>query len=705
MDRSPAFLAALASAAVPGLDPVSVEALPSTPDQSFDVAFVQDAEHRRWVVRAPRTDVAGAEMDRTVGLLALLGRRLPFAVPAPKGFVALAEGGRAAVYPYLPGHQLDFAELPPGPGLAAELGRALAALHNTDPGVYEEAGLPSYDADAYRTRRLADLDRAAESGRVPTTLLARWEAALEDVSLWRFAPTATHGDLTGDQVLAVFTDDADASTGKIRALTGWEDAKVADPADDFAALVADAPPGAVETVLEAYAHQRVERPDANLLVRARLVAELGLLGTLMTALTRKDAGAVEVLTTQLRRLDDAVHTDEDDDDYRRTSLSPVVARQRTAAPPALVVDEDEEDLPGLPDDEPVEDLPAEPEVAEPAAAEPDPDDWEEEATHETRPIALTPEPAAEPEPEAEVEVSPDTHDPVAAAESQALAAEIEAAADEPTTTADATTSSARTGRGQHTGDLGGVRQRRPHRLARRGVEERAAHPRGVDPPQPRPREPVGAQLHRPRRGPPPGGRRPGLPVDDDPARGAVGAGLLEHGVDPAAHGDAVDDGLDARLDLRGHPVGPLAREEGLAQPAEVGVGRVVVGRAGEGVDVDEGGPAVVLLDPRVERRPPAGREGRRLRERPAQVEGELVGVVGERDERRGGQVRRELDVDVGPRPASGPLVEEHRDLGVPGARPTGSGRPPRPRRPPRRRRPGPARGAARAGRRGRASAR
>ncbi|WP_377641048.1 phosphotransferase [Oryzobacter terrae] len=434
MDRSPAFLAALASAAVPGLDPVSVEALPSTPDQSFDVAFVQDAEHRRWVVRAPRTDVAGAEMDRTVGLLALLGRRLPFAVPAPKGFVALAEGGRAAVYPYLPGHQLDFAELPPGPGLAAELGRALAALHNTDPGVYEEAGLPSYDADAYRTRRLADLDRAAESGRVPTTLLARWEAALEDVSLWRFAPTATHGDLTGDQVLAVFTDDADASTGRIRALTGWEDAKVADPADDFAALVADAPPGAVETVLEAYSHQRVERPDANLLVRARLVAELGLLGTLMTALTRKDAGAVEVLTTQLRRLDDAVHTEDDDDDYRRTSLSPVVPRQRTAQPPALVVDEDEEELPGLPADEASGEIPDESpdepeqdEIPEPdATTEPD-DDWEEEATHETRPIAVgdhTADREAEPGP------SPDTHDPVAAAESQALAAEIEAAADD-----------------------------------------------------------------------------------------------------------------------------------------------------------------------------------------------------------------------------------------------------------------------------------
>ena len=299
--------------------------------------------------RAPTSP--GPRWTARSGLLGLLGRRLPFAVPAPKGFVALEEGGRAAVYPFLPGHNLDYSELPAGPGIAAELGRAIAALHNTDPAVYEEAGLPSYDADAYRTRRLAELDRAAESGRVPTTLLTRWESALEDVTLWRFAPTATHGDLTGDQVLAVFTDDDDASTGKVRAITGWEDAKVADPADDFAALVADAPPETVETVLEAYSHTRVERPDANLLVRARLVAELGLLTTLMVALTRKDVGAVEVLTTQLRRLDDAVHPpSEEPDDYRRTSLAPVGPRRRTTQPPALVVDDDDEDLPEVADE-------------------------------------------------------------------------------------------------------------------------------------------------------------------------------------------------------------------------------------------------------------------------------------------------------------------------------------------------------------------
>lgn len=333
----------MASAGVPGLDPVSVEALPSVPEQDYDVAFVQDTEHRRWVVRAPRSEAATARMDLTVPLLQLLARRLPFTVPAPRGFVELKDGSRAMIYAYLPGHNLDFEEMPPGAGPAAELGRALAALHNTDPRLFDEAGMPSYDTDSYRTRRLAELDRAAESGRVPTALLARWERALEDVALWRFAPTPTHGDLTGDQVLAVFEDDSDASTGRIRGITGWEDAKVADPADDFAALVDEADPATVETVLEAYAHARVERPDANLLVRARLAAELRVLADLMRADTRGDDLAIEGLSSRLRRLDEDVHAEDASDDYRRTSLTPVALRGRATPPPAVAEDDDEDE--------------------------------------------------------------------------------------------------------------------------------------------------------------------------------------------------------------------------------------------------------------------------------------------------------------------------------------------------------------------------
>jgi aminoglycoside phosphotransferase (APT) family kinase protein len=342
VDRSPLFLAALASAAVPGLDPASVEALPGAPDHHYDVAFVQDTQHRRWVVRVPRSQAASAQMESTFSLLTLLARRLPFSVPVPKGYAALKEGGRAAIYPYLPGQNLDFSRLPGGPGLAAELGRAIAALHNADHQLFDEAGMPAYDADTYRTRRLSELDRAAATGHVPTTLLSRWERQLEDVTLWRFAPTPTHGDLTGDQVLVVFDGD-DASTGRVKAFTGWEDAKVADPADDFAALVAEAPEGAVETVLEAYAHARSERPDPNLLQRARLSGEMQVLSALMTAVAGGDRLLVERHSVALRRLDDRVHEEEAaKDDYRRDTITPARPKAPVAVPPVVVDDEDDD---------------------------------------------------------------------------------------------------------------------------------------------------------------------------------------------------------------------------------------------------------------------------------------------------------------------------------------------------------------------------
>jgi aminoglycoside phosphotransferase (APT) family kinase protein len=295
--RSPYVLAALLSAALPDAMPVRARLLDS--DGDVDEADVEDAKGLHWVVRAPRRATAGAALEREVSLLrALAGapaKSLPFDVPVVAGSAALPEGGRAVVLPRSPGSPLEPASLRPGPGAAASLGRALAAVHELSPSVVEEAGLPVYEAGVYRERRLSELDRAAATGEVPARLLQRWETALEDVARWRFSPTVVHGDLVADHVLA--TD------GSISAVVGWGEAKVADPADDLAWLAAGAPEEAFESVLESYALARSETPDRHVASRAALAGELALARWLLHGVAVDDEEVVADAARMLTDLD------------------------------------------------------------------------------------------------------------------------------------------------------------------------------------------------------------------------------------------------------------------------------------------------------------------------------------------------------------------------------------------------------------------
>jgi macrolide phosphotransferase len=290
-------LAALASAAVRGLQPVRTRG-PEVTGAEFDVAVVEDDRRRSWVVRAPRRAAAGASLESELRLLAALGDSarggLPFAVPRPAGYAGLPEGGRCVVYPYLPGEPLHPGDLRPGPGLAASLGRALAALHDLPPGIVEDAGLPCYEAAEYRERRLAELDRAAGTGHVPTQLLTRWEKVLEDVGRWRFQPSVVHGDLVGEHVL---TD-----RGTVVGMLDWGEAKVADPADDLAWVAVGADEAALDSVLEAYAVSRSGEPDRHLATRARLAGELALARWLLHGVGTDDAGVVDDAVQMLRDL-------------------------------------------------------------------------------------------------------------------------------------------------------------------------------------------------------------------------------------------------------------------------------------------------------------------------------------------------------------------------------------------------------------------
>ena len=305
MVRSPLALAALATVAVPGLDAFDVRR-PAQPGSDFDTAVVIDAHRNRWVVRAPQHAAAGAALEAEVVLLAALAEQvergtLPFAVPAPVGFAHLPEGGRAAVHAEIAGEPLRLERLVPGPGLAAALGRAIAAVHELPTGLVEDAGLPVYDAGEYRQRRQAEVDEAARTGKVPAALLRRWEERLEDVALWRFRPTVVHGDLTSDRVLAA----GDAVTGILH----WGDVCVADPADDLAWLLVAAAPDVTDSIMEAYQLRRTELTDPHLADRALLAGELALARWLLYGVRSQDDEIIDDAVAMLEDLD--AHTRQD----------------------------------------------------------------------------------------------------------------------------------------------------------------------------------------------------------------------------------------------------------------------------------------------------------------------------------------------------------------------------------------------------------
>jgi macrolide phosphotransferase len=291
--RTPTALAALASAAVPGIRPIRVESPPDFPHCEYDVAYVDDDRGQRWVVRAPRRTSAALSLEAEAQVLAELRRRLPIAVPQPLGFVTLPEGGRAVIYPFLLGHPMVIEDLEPRTGLAVEIGKVIAAVHEVPPEVFDAAGVPSYGADVYRQRRMAEVDTAARTGYLPSPLLDRWERSLEDVRLWRFVATPTHGDLAAEHVLVERVGGLGPTQTRVSGLIDWGQACIADPADDLAWVTLSADPRAVDTVLESYAMGRREQPDRYLAERAHLAGELALVRWLNAGVAADDGDVVD----------------------------------------------------------------------------------------------------------------------------------------------------------------------------------------------------------------------------------------------------------------------------------------------------------------------------------------------------------------------------------------------------------------------------
>ncbi|MCP2372371.1 aminoglycoside phosphotransferase (APT) family kinase protein [Agromyces terreus] len=319
MARPTLTLAALATAAIPGLEVTAARARTRRSAGAFDAAELHTSDGRRLLIRVPRSQ--SAETEQSADLVALAAMtagvrsRLPFSVPIFAGQAPI-DGTRAVVTDFLDGGVVSGDDLTAHDRIAESVGAAIAAIHSLPTGFVGDAGLPRETADESRDAVVALIGRASDTGHLPAALLRRWEEATDDAALWRFRPAVVNGSLSPDSFLV--------DEERVLAVIGWSAIAVGDPAQDLHWLLTSRGASA-ERALEAYILGRGGAADALLPQRALLYGELELARWLLHGVERHDERIIADAVEMLDNLVASVH------EHTTEALSP-------ATGPILTVD-------------------------------------------------------------------------------------------------------------------------------------------------------------------------------------------------------------------------------------------------------------------------------------------------------------------------------------------------------------------------------
>ncbi len=295
MGRPALILAALAADASPGKNFRHYLKVDSNPD--VETLRLWSADGQSYEFKMPANAAGISELateQMVVQSMRRLASKLPFEIPEALGQTRDSDGTTGVLFTLLEGSNPDLSRLGPGP-FSKSFGEALAALHSLPVEAIADAGLPQYDSAAILQQKVAELDRMAATGKVPAQLLSRWEQALEDIGLFRFHATITHGALSSDAVMI--------NGQQVVGLTNWNALSIGDPAEDFRWLSGGALPSTFE---DAMLHYRAARPsaDENFAQRAMLYSELELGTWLLHCLAVGDAEQIKQAEELLAELKD-----------------------------------------------------------------------------------------------------------------------------------------------------------------------------------------------------------------------------------------------------------------------------------------------------------------------------------------------------------------------------------------------------------------
>ncbi len=236
-----------------------------------------------WVFRLPRREPVAMALRVERRLLAMLGPRLPVAVPELS--VHTLDSRAYGLYPRLPGSGATCAD---STALGDDVAALLTALHATDTADGLVLGLAS-------PGRL-DLDVLAQRATAEVVPLLPWAAvgALHEAFATLREPVAVeavvHADL-GESNLLV-------ANGRLVGVIDWTDAHVGDPAQDLAWFVQCLGVERARTTLAAYVPPRGTDPDV---LWRRAVAH-ATVQPVHAVLYGMDAGRPAYVARQLARL-------------------------------------------------------------------------------------------------------------------------------------------------------------------------------------------------------------------------------------------------------------------------------------------------------------------------------------------------------------------------------------------------------------------
>ncbi|MFM6963476.1 MAG: phosphotransferase [Micrococcales bacterium] len=296
MGKSPLILAALAADAVRNLKIVHAAGHSNDGEGRYDSAILTDDQGAHYIARIPTSPSAGTDLEVEMRVLRTLGglaHKLPFEIPVALGETRSNLGERVVVFKLVYGNQIDSTRVAANGTLAHSIAAALAAIHSVNPDVVVAGGFSAYSVAENLRLRVAELDRAAQTGKVPAILLSRWEAALEDSTLWRYQPSVIHGELSG---LNIFE-----TSGEVSGIVDWYRLELNDPAMDLSWLVPDVDHELLDAVVFNYQLAR-NTGDTRIAQRAVFYAEFAHLQYLLHGVTMRDENAVDAALFTLNGL-------------------------------------------------------------------------------------------------------------------------------------------------------------------------------------------------------------------------------------------------------------------------------------------------------------------------------------------------------------------------------------------------------------------